>query len=542
MTNDSSRFSPKKNIVLTGFMGTGKTVVGRELAKRLGRKFVDMDEVLAQRLGTSIGEIFRQHGEERFRTEEAKLAAELGRKRGLVIATGGGTVLLPENRETLSRNGVMICLEALPEVVIRRLEDLGDCPLLLEGRFRERIYHLLEMRKGSYAMVPWHMDTSQSSPYEVVERILSHLGFDEFRILVHHGDAGYQVFVEQGLLENLHRHLPHILPSRRCVVVTVPRVKRLWGKALARALVEGGLNSEWILIPDGEQHKTLKTVSLIYDHLARLRAERRTALVSFGGGVVCDLVGFAASTYMRGIPVVHLPTTLLAQGDAAIGGKTGFDHPLSKNLLGSFYHPVAIFADPLVLKTLPLRHIRNGLAEFVKSALIGSEDLLTEIERNQKRLLDRDPKALESVIRKAARVKAGIVSKDPYEKGLRRKLNLGHTVGHALETLGGYRSLLHGEAVGLGLVVALDLASRRGLCEPALPERVISLLRSLGLPTTLPGMNAEKLWSILLLDKKVKDGKPTFVLPKALGEVEIVEGLTRREVMEALRKLKGKKQ
>jgi len=534
-------FSPKRNIVITGFMGTGKTVVGRELARRLGRRFVDMDEILAARLGTSIGEIFRQHEEERFRREEKRLASELGKQNGLVIATGGGTVLLAENREALARNGELICLEAAPEVVIRRLEETGDRPLLLEGKVRERVYRLLELRKGSYAMIPRHIDTSHLTRHEVVERILTHLGLDEYRIFVHHGEVGYQVFVERGLLANLKRRFPHVIPSRRCVIVTNATVKRLWGPTLSRALKGEEVSHDMVLIPDGERYKTLATVGKIYDHLARLKTERSTCLVSFGGGVVSDLVGFAAATYMRGIPVVHIPTTLLAQGDAAIGGKTGFDHSLSKNLIGTFCQPVAVFADPLVLSTLPLRHIRNGLAEYIRSALIGSEDLLVEIERNRTRLLAKEPKALESVIRKCARVKAEIVSKDPFEKGLRRKLNLGHTIGHALETMGEYRTLLHGEAVSLGLVVALRLAARRAMCDPALSTRVVGLLSSLGLPTVLPKLNEEKLWDLLLLDKKTRDGKPTFVLPKKLGEVEIVEGLTKHEVLETLRELKGKR-
>jgi len=534
-------FSTKRNIVITGFMGTGKTSVGRELARRLGRKFVDMDEVLVKRLGTSIGEVFRQHGEGLFRRQEARLVAELGRQKGLVIATGGGTVLLPENRQDLSRNGELICLESAPEVVIRRLEVPGDRPLILEGKPRERIYRLLELRRGSYAMVPRHIDTSHLTVYQVVERILSHLGLDEYRILVHHGEVGYQVFVEQGILANLRQRLPYVIPSSRCVIVTNPTVKRLWGKTLCQALKGEDLACEFITIPDGERHKNLTTVGRIYDHLVRLKAERNTCLVSFGGGVVSDLVGFAASTYMRGVPVLHIPTTLLAQGDAAIGGKTGFDHPLSKNLIGTFHHPVAVFADPLVLRTLPLRHIRNGLAEFIRSALIGSEDLLSEIERNKKKLLAKEPKALESVIRKCARIKAEIVSRDPYEKGLRRKLNLGHTIGHALETMGEYRTLLHGEAVGIGLVVALRLAVRRAMCDPALAERVVSLLKSLGLPTELPKSDEEKLWNVLLLDKKTKNGRPTFVLPRKVGEVETVEGLTRHEVIETLKELKGGK-
>lgn len=534
-------FSAKRNIVITGFMGTGKSSVGRELARRLGRKFVDMNEVLTQRLGSPIGEVFRQHGEAKFRREEARLAAELGRGKGLVIATSGGTVLLPENRAALSKNGELICLEAAPEVVIRRLEMPGSHPVLLEGKSRERVYSLLSMRKGSYAMVPRHIDTSHLTVFQVVERILTHLGFDEYRLLVQHGETGYQVFVEQGILADLRLRLPHVIPSRRCIIVTNPTVKRLWGKALCQALKGESLACEFITIPDGERYKTLQTVGLIFDKLVQLKADRQTCLVSFGGGVVSDLTGFAASTYMRGISVVHIPTTLLAQGDAAIGGKTGFDHPLSKNLIGTFYHPVAVFADPLILKTLPVRHIRNGLAEHIRSALIGSEDLLIEIERNQKKLLARNSRALESAIRKCARVKVDIVSQDPYEKGLRRKLNLGHTIGHALETMGEYRTLLHGEAVSLGLVVAMRLASHRQMCDPALSARVVGLLKSLRLPIALPKLNEEKLWKTLLLDKKTKDGKPTFILPRKVGEVEIVEGVTRQEVMETLKELKSGK-
>jgi 3-dehydroquinate synthase len=317
-------------------------------------------------------------------------------------------------------------------------------------------------------------------------------------------------------------------PARR-FVVSSPLVWRLHGPQLARSVV----TAEPILVPDGERYKQLATVSRIYDALLRANADRAATLITFGGGVVGDMAGFAAATYLRGIALVHVPTTLLAQVDAAIGGKVGVNHAIGKNLIGSFYQPHAVFIDPLVLGTLPRREFRAGLYEVIKYGMTSSPALFERVARDRKAIFARTPEALTPIIAESCRIKADIVGADEREAGPRRILNFGHTAGHAIEALTKYRRYRHGEAVGYGMLVA----RARGALADRDAKALVDVVTSLGPLPPIADLAATQIIASMQHDKKVVAGKLHFVLPTAIGATTIVDDVTESEIRGALKRV-----
>ncbi|MCH7761973.1 3-dehydroquinate synthase [candidate division TA06 bacterium] len=328
-------------------------------------------------------------------------------------------------------------------------------------------------------------------------------------------------------------------PHSKSVIITNRKIFRLYGKRVSRSLKKKGFQVEVLLIPDGERFKNQKTVTSLYTRLLSLKVDRQTPIIALGGGVVGDITGFVTATYMRGVPLIHIPTTLIAQIDSSIGGKTGINLPQGKNLVGSFYHPSGIFVDPDLLKTLSKRAFISGLAEVVKYGCIASPGLFQYLERNVEGILKRKPKVLERIILESIQIKGRIVAKDPTERNLRRILNFGHTIGHGLETLSGYRRFSHGEAVAIGMTWASQIAVRLGYCTTRTENRIVSLLRSLGLPTILDSrltrLDLRRLWQILEHDKKVRGGRVHFVLPKRIGQVFITDQIDRKTFIKALK-------
>ena len=351
------------------------------------------------------------------------------------------------------------------------------------------------------------------------------------RIPVTSRHGTYEVLVGAGVAEGLAERLDGLpLPARR-VVVSQARIWRLHGRLLAPLLAR----RTPILLPDGERHKTLATVSLIYDALIRLAADRATTVVAFGGGLVGDIAGFAAATYLRGVPVVQVPTTLLAQVDAAIGGKVGVNHAQGKNLIGAFHAPALVVADPLLLATLPRREFRSGLYEVVKYGVIASRDLFDRVADGLPAIFAREPAALQPLVVESCRIKADVVGRDELEQGPRRVLNLGHTVGHALEAITRYRRYLHGEAVALGLLVAAELAVTRGVMGSPDRDRLARLVMQMGPLPPLADLSAAATLDAIHLDKKMAAGRLHLVLPLGLGSVAIVSDVTDRELTRAMR-------
>jgi len=346
------------------------------------------------------------------------------------------------------------------------------------------------------------------------------------------GARSYQIHIGPDLLPEAGRLIAQATDLDRAFVITNPVVERRHGAALRDGL--GGLPCEMLMVPAGERQKCLRRASRLYDELLVRGADRRCGVVAFGGGVIGDLAGFVAATYMRGLAYLQIPTTLLAQVDSSVGGKVGVDHPKAKNLIGAFYQPRLVLADPGVLRSLPAREYRAGLAEVVKHGLIADADLFGWLEENSGTLRRRDPGAIAHVVRRSCEIKAEIVRRDERESGLRAMLNFGHTVGHALETLTGYRTLRHGEAVAIGMVAASRLAEALGLSPEGQAQRLERLLMTLSLPVRIPRVAADDILRVMQSDKKAVGGAPRFVLPRAIGSVEIGAEVRSEEIARVL--------
>ena len=341
----------------------------------------------------------------------------------------------------------------------------------------------------------------------------------------------YVITLADGVLDRLTRILDDArLPERR-FVVSSPLVWRFHGQRFAKAI-----SAESIIVPDGERFKQLATVSRVYDALIRANADRASTLITFGGGVIGDLAGFAAATYLRGIALVHVPTTLLAQVDSSIGGKVGVNHALGKNLIGAFYQPQAVVIDPSVLGTLPRREFRAGLYEVIKYGMTSSPGLFDRIAKDRKAIFDREPDTLAAVISESCRIKADVVAADEQESGLRRILNFGHTAGHALEAVTKYRRYRHGEAVAYGMVVAAQLGADRGALARQDQSALSDLIASLGPLPPIADVSATEMIEAIRHDKKVVAGRLHFVLPTTIGATTIVDDVTEKELKAALKK------
>jgi len=351
---------------------------------------------------------------------------------------------------------------------------------------------------------------------------------DLIRIDVGSPPSTYPVDIGEGLAGALARHLDSLGVGRRRVVVSTLPIWRFVGKRLGLGRVDP------ILVPDGERFKQLPNVVRIYDALIKAGADRASVVVAVGGGVVGDTAGFAAATFLRGLSLVHVPTTLLAQVDSAIGGKVGVNHPLGKNLIGAFHRPRAVAIDPTVLDTLPRREFRAGLYEVVKYGVIASEGIVERLERDLRRIFAREPEVLVPLIADCCRIKARVVTSDEREAGERRILNFGHTAGHALEAITRYRRFRHGEAVGYGMLVASKIAEARGLVPPAFHERLARLIAQMGPLPAVADLSTTHALEAMRLDKKVVDGRLHYVLPVAMGRTIIADDVTEKELGRAL--------
>ncbi|HEY4706941.1 MAG TPA: 3-dehydroquinate synthase [Thermodesulfobacteriota bacterium] len=340
------------------------------------------------------------------------------------------------------------------------------------------------------------------------------------RIRVDLADRSYDIQIKRGLLRDIGPGMKALGLKGPAAVVTNPRVDGLYGNAVTDSLSSSGFTPLVINVPDGEEYKSLAEASKVFDVLIENRFERKSPIVALGGGVIGDLAGFVAATYLRGVPLIQVPTTLLSQVDSSVGGKTAVNHPKGKNLIGAFYQPMAVFIDPDVLKTLEEREIKAGLAEVIKYGVIRDPGFFTYLEENAKGLLSNDK--IIKAIERSCEIKAEIVGKDEKEEGLRAILNFGHTFGHAIEALSGYGSYRHGEAVAIGMAMAAALSARLGMCQEC-GAKITALLSSLGMPSSPPAISPKDFIDAMRLDKKVSGKAIRFVLPVKMGEVTVKE-------------------
>ena len=341
------------------------------------------------------------------------------------------------------------------------------------------------------------------------------------RIRVALGERSYDIEVGAGLIADPSRYRPY-LGGRKVALVTNAVVAPLFLERVASALNSAGAEVIEVVLPDGEEHKTWQTLNLVFDALLSAQCDRHTTIVALGGGVVGDIAGFAAAVYQRGIPFIQVPTTLLAQVDSSVGGKTAINHPLGKNMVGAFHQPRVVFTDVATLETLPMRELRAGLAEVIKHGVIRDAVFFDWLEANIGRLLARDPDALVHAVVRSCEIKAAVVGQDERETGLRAILNFGHTFGHAIESGLGYGQWIHGEAVGAGMVMAADLSARTGMISAVEAARIRDLVARTGLPVAgPPGLSADRYLELMAIDKKAAAGKIRFVLLEKPGSAVV---------------------
>lgn len=516
-------FPAETNIVITGFMGTGKTTIGQMVANRLDRRFVDMDTQLEAHFGKPISAVFADDGEAAFRVAEAQLCSQLAQEAGLVISTGGGALVSPGNRAALSEQGVLICLTASVDAILERVEANNERPLLPGDRAdrAQRIRDLLHDRRHAYAAISHQVDTSGRTPDEIVEAIIMTLAAETeapgmTRIPVREPGGSYDICLGTGLLAQAGKLAANrgLRPGPVAVVSNQGIADTLY-EPLRDGLVEAGYEPVLCLLPEGEEFKTLDSITKLYDQFLDAGLDRRSAVFALAGGVIGDMTGFAAATYLRGVPFVQIPTSLLSMVDASVGGKTGVDLPQGKNLVGAFKQPHFVVIDPDVLASLPPVEFRSGLAEVIKHGIIGDPDLFVTLE-------EHGPTSMTQLLADAVRVKVRIVEEDPFEQGARALLNLGHTFGHAIELVSEF-SVRHGEGVALGLVASAHMAAKLGRCTPQLAARIESVVERLGLPTRLSGYDAESIMVAMRHDKKRAGKTLRFIIPQALGDVVIID-------------------
>jgi shikimate kinase/3-dehydroquinate synthase len=538
------------NVVVTGFMGTGKTAVGRLVADRLGRPFIDMDAEIEKRAQKPIARIFADDGEEAFRSIESALCSELSAQDGLVIATGGGALVNPASRQAMMAGGNVVCLSCEADEIVRRLTEEGaasgiaERPLLHVEDPAAEIERLLAARSEAYAAIPWQVDTTGLSADEVADQMERIASFVTLPVRFPGGE--YPVHIGHGALDYIGGTVraAGAPGASRVAIVSNPVVAPLYSDRVELSLKSAGLAPFACSMPDGEEHKTLATVASLYEQFLDGGLDRSGTVLSLGGGVTGDVAGFAAASFMRGVRLVQVPTTVVAMADASVGGKTGVDLPQGKNLVGAFKQPALVLIDPAVLETLPPVEVRCGLAEVIKHGVIGAPDLFADLENRAgdlSLLWGGELSGSEAAARLARtlQVKIDIVVDDPYERGRRAVLNLGHTVAHGLERLSGY-SMRHGEAVSIGMVAAAMLATELGRAETSLVDRIRSVLAAWGLPVTCPPQDVGEIWAAMQHDKKRQGPGLRWVLPRAMGDVEITEDVPPKVVRSVLGRLGAK--
>lgn len=502
-------------------MGTGKSTVGRLVAAQAGAVFFDLDTVVEERAGKSVAAIFQDDGETAFRRlerEELQRLLASAPSQPLVVALGGGALLDRGWRVDVLGRATVVTLTASPENVVARVraQDAGQVtrPLLTQDEPSTVVRRLMEQRAVAYAECHAQVKTDDASPEPVAERVMAE--WSKGGIAVAAGLSSYRVLVGRDLLRN--ELGPLVGRPSGALLVSDQNVERLHGESVRASLPADLALAEAILEP-GEQHKNLDGLQRIFQAAYESGLDRGSLFMGLGGGVVTDMTGFAAATWVRGVRWLGLPTTLLAMVDASVGGKTAVDFQSAKNSVGAFWQPSGVLCDVATIATESERMFRGALSEVVKTAVIGDPELFELLEERADRVLERSPELLEQLVDRSVRVKARVVALDEREAGLRATLNLGHTIGHALESAGGYAELTHGEAVSLGLVAALRYGVERGKTPPALAERVSSLLGRLGLPTRLSASKLREAASLIGHDKKRAGDHVRFIFARALGDV-----------------------
>ncbi len=575
----------KQQIFLTGLSGSGKSTVGCLVARLLGWDYIDTDDLLFERAGLPVGQILVEYGEQRFRELESEVLQSAARRDHVVIATGGGAVITEANRTLMREHGLVVYLQVSIVTAWQRIQEhLLQCgtsavrPLVAGADGQQRLQDLFSVRKQWYEQASVHINTDEHRPEIVACQIVAFalaLGYLRPHQQAEPNDVGGQFIVpspgsisqegaihydpalppgfshtltlksgtafSQAIVEwgGLH-HMPEMLQAaglpHRMFIVTDTKVGQIYTEPIQNLLQGAGFAPHILTIPAGESSKSLDYWQQILNWLVENKAERQEPLVALGGGVVGDLTGFVAACYHRGIPLIQIPTSLLAQVDSAIGGKTGINHTKGKNLIGAIYQPRLIIVDPACLLTLPERVYREGWAEIVKYGMILDADLFDLLETYAPSLYARnmDASLLTTIISRCIQLKMEVVAADERDSGLRNILNYGHTFGHALEALTDYGTWLHGEAVSIGMEVATHIALARGILSDEDASRQRQLLQTLGLPIHCSDIDTESILMAMQRDKKVRSGRMRWVLPTRIGHAEVYDDISLEMVRDAV--------
>jgi shikimate kinase/3-dehydroquinate synthase len=513
-----------KSIVLVGLMGAGKTAIGKRLAARLNLPFYDSDQEIERAAGMSVAEIFARHGEPHFRAGEKRVIERLLAGPPMVLATGGGAFMDAGTRQTIAAAAVSVWLHSPVHVLVNRVRGRTHRPLLNQGDPAAILTRLLETRGPVYALADIILhgaeDSAEVTTNKVLEKLQTHMPAK--RVPVRLANTAYEVVIGPDLLRRAGSLMAPILPQKRVAIISDATVAGLHLATLQASLDEVGIAHQVITVPPGEASKSFESFGRVVAKLLDLKVDRHTTVVALGGGVIGDLAGFAAAATLRGLPFVQIPTSLLAQVDSSVGGKTGINAPQGKNLIGAFHQPKLVLADTSILGTLPVREWRAGYAEIVKAGLIADADFYAWCEAQGAAMLAGDAALVAQAVERAVAFKAAVVADDEREEkkdGGRALLNLGHTFAHALEAETGYGAgLLHGEAVAVGIVLATELSAHLGLCPQEDTGRIAAHFASVGLPIRIAELPVEHLLAHMKQDKKMKAGKLTFILTHGIGQ------------------------
>jgi shikimate kinase / 3-dehydroquinate synthase len=561
-----------RSIVLIGLMGSGKTSTGRRLAQMLNLPFADADAEIEIAAGMTISEIFARHGESYFRDGERRVMARLLNEGPRVLATGGGAFMNEEIRARIAASGISIWLKADLDVLWRRVRKRSHRPLLQGGDPEQTLRALLEQRYPVYARADITVVSRDGPQERAVEEMIEGLEFflrfspdplplastrktpkmegqlevsgqspaSQARIEVKLGARSYEILIGEGLIADAGNQIRRLAPGAACAIVTDENVAKLHLPALEHVLDEAFIRHTTVVVAPGEGSKSFAEYARVCNALIGAKMERGDVVVALGGGVVGDLAGFAAATLRRGMRFIQVPTTLLAEVDSSVGGKTGINSPHGKNLVGAFHQPSLVLADTATLETLPPREFRAGYAEVVKYGLIGDARFFAWLEAHWREVFDGGAARVHAIAT-SCKAKAAIVARDEFEEGERALLNLGHTFGHALERITNYDGarLVHGEAVAIGMACAFRFSVRRGLCARQDQARVEAHLQEVGLPVRFAGIpgfdaGAEEIVEAMYQDKKVQHGALTFILANTIGDCFIAKSVEAKEILDFL--------
>ncbi len=542
-----------QRIFLTGLSGSGKSCVGSKVSDLLRWDFIDTDTLLSERFGMPVGQVLIEFGEQRFREMESEALFQAVANERVVIATGGGAVISEANRIFMRQHGLTFYLETSVEIAWQRIQEQIDQsgeeverPLVVGTNGQQRLQSLFLTRKKWYEEAVVYINTNDDSLEIIAKRVvafalssgyLNDISQSQETVILQLGKVTSKAIIEWGGLYHLPEYLKSSGFSQRVFIVTDSEVGCFYRKPILSLLRNAGFVPQIFTVPAGEASKSIWSWQEILNWLVEQKTEQREPIIALGGGVVGDLAGFVAATYHRGIPLIQIPTSLLAQVDSAIGGKTGINHPSGKNLIGAFYQPGLIIVDPAFLITLPERVYLEGWAEIVKYGMVLDADLFEMLEGHISSLYARDASLLTKIITRCIQLKMDVVQRDERDGGLRLILNYGHTFGHALEVLTDYGSWLHGEAVAVGMEVAAQIAVARGLLtnENALRQR--ELLLELRLPQSCPGIDITSLLEKMQRDKKVRAGNIRWILPTQIGQAEIYDNISLTLIHDAVAKV-----